>query len=529
MASYYYRTHLGYYDTDMLNLFFPLLSIYFLIRLVDSRKIVYGVFGIFSLILFHLWYHSSTSIIISIVITFIVYVLIFERKSKYYRYYFFSFITISIILFSITDISQYFNRANDYINKQNLVELSTKNGIIKLKGELGTVLEANEINFSTLIKRVSGKSIFFTIAILGYLMLLIRYKSIFLTLPLLLLTFVSMFAGLRFTIYGVPLFSFAMVYGIESIFRIILVKFGGYSANISSGFSKIFLSFIILFSILNILKYNRYISPFYFSSTDDIKALNKLKEISTPNSFIIAPWDYGWPLWYYSNIGTIVDNGKHGEDKYIVSKILLSDNQQFVRNASLFFINKYKKNSLSKIMSYFTKEYHVEYLKTLEEKNCSLPNITKNTYILLHKNMIFSTYNAIESCSNIDLQTGREYPSNLYNRFYLQTKYNNYQTILKTRHRFSIDIINGKIISTNPKENAYVREIVIIEGSKIKFKKQYNSRNNIYIIIDTNRVLVMNKKLYNSFLIQALLLNNYNHNLFDEIARDDNLLILRVK
>ena len=63
MASYYYRTHLGYYDTDMLNLFFPLLSIYFLIRLVDSRKIVYGVFGIFSLILFHLWYHSSTSIL----------------------------------------------------------------------------------------------------------------------------------------------------------------------------------------------------------------------------------------------------------------------------------------------------------------------------------------------------------------------------------------------------------------------------------------------------------------------------------
>ena len=40
MSSYYYRTHLGYYDTDILNAFFPLLSIYFLIRFEDNKDIL---------------------------------------------------------------------------------------------------------------------------------------------------------------------------------------------------------------------------------------------------------------------------------------------------------------------------------------------------------------------------------------------------------------------------------------------------------------------------------------------------------
>jgi dolichyl-diphosphooligosaccharide--protein glycosyltransferase/undecaprenyl-diphosphooligosaccharide--protein glycosyltransferase len=527
MASYYYRTHLGYYDTDMLNLFFPLLSIYFLIRLVDSRKIVYGVFGIFSLILFHLWYHSSTSIIISIVITFIVYILIFERKSKYYRYYFFSFITISIILFSITDISQYFNRADDYINKQSWIEIASKNGIVKLRGDLEIVSEARAINFATLAHRVSDGKTFFIIACLGYLALLLKYRSMILTLPLILILFISLFAGLRFTIYGVPLFAFTLLYGIGLIFKIVF-RNSKYSKKLVNIAIKIFLIVIVTISINNIVRYNKKLSPFYFSSADDIKALNKLKEISTPNSFIIAPWDYGWLLWYYSNIGTIVDNGKHGEDNYIVSKILLSNNQQFVRNASLFFINKYKKNSLSKIMTPFLKEYSIDYIKNMEENSFKLSNGNKDVYILLHIGML-NTYESIEEASNIDIKTGKRYPSNLYNRILLSKRYDNTQKLLKTTTQLSIDIEHGRILSTKPNEDADVKEIIIKNGSNIEFRKSYNTPNNIYIVIYGENVLIMNKKLYNSFLIQALLLNNYNHNLFDEIGRDDNLLILRVK
>ncbi len=528
MTSYYYRTHLGYYDTDMLNVVFPLFAIYFLIKLVNSKKIIYGLFATISLLFFHLWYHSSTTIILSIFTTFLLYILIFERKIKYYKYYLFSFILAFFIILSITNTSKYFDRANDYIDKQSIIEIPSKNGTIKLKGDLEIVSEARGIDFSIFAHRVSGGKIFIILAFIGYIALLLIYKSMFLTLPLVVLSLISMSAGLRFTIYGVPIFAFSLLYGVELIFRSIFIKLGKYSKSISNISIKLFLLFIITSAIINVINYNEKLSPFYFSSTEDIEALNKLKDTIKPNDFIIATWDYGWPLWYYSNINTIVDNGKHAEDNFIVSKILLSDNQQFIKNASLFFVNRYKKSSSSKIVLPFLHEYSIDYLKELEKSDYIPPKSNKNIYILLHRGML-STYEAVEEASNLNLKTGKNFPSNLYNRIFLSKEYNSSQKILKTTTQLSIDIEHGRILSTNPNENANVREITIAKNSKIEFTKSYNSPNNIFIVIDKKKVFITNKKLYNSFLIQALVFNKYDHKLFTEFTKTKNFIILKVK
>ncbi len=528
MTSYYYRTHLGYYDTDMLNVVIPLFAIYFLIQLVISKKIIYGLFAIISLIFFHLWYHSSTTIILSIFVTFFIYLLIFERKTKYYRYYIFSFIFASFFMLFITDTSKYFNRANEYIDKQSIIEVPSKNGVIKLRGDLEIVSEAKGISFPVFAHRVSGNIFFIILAFIGYIALLLRYRSFSLTLPLVILSFISMSAGLRFTIYGVPIFAFSLLYGIELILRNIFIKFGKSSKNISNIFIKLFLLFLIFSAIINVINYNKKLSPFYFSSTEDMEALNKLKKSSKPNDFIIATWEYGWPLWYYSNINTIVDNGKHAEDNFIVSKILLSDSQQFVRNASLFFVNRYKNSSSSKIVLPFFHNYSLDYFKELEKSNFIPPKSNKNIYILLHRGML-DTYEAIEEASNLNLKTGKKFPSNLYNRIFLSKEYNKTNKILKTRTQLSIDIEHGRILSTNPSENANVREITIAKNSKIEFSKSYNSPNNIYIVIDKKKVFITNKKLYNSFLIQALIFNNYNKDYFSKVVQTKNFLILKVK
>ena len=534
MTSYYYRTHLGYYDTDILNVFFILLAIYFLIKTVDSKKLIYLLLASITLMLFHLWYHSSNSIIISTILTFIIYILLFKREEiykifKYNRYYLLFFIIVGVAILYISDISKGYDRVADYLHKDKFIELQSKdNKSIKLVGDLNIVSEARDINFDMLAYRVSGNKTLFILAIFGYIILLIRNRSLFLTIPIVFLTFLSMSAGLRFTIYGVPLFGFTLIYAIEFILKNLLFKISNFLENFLNITSKIIIFTIIIFAIDRVLIYNKKLSPFYFSSTDDIKILSKIRDIKTLNSFIIAPWDYGWPLWYYSGLNTVVDNGKHGEDNFIVSKIILSPNQYFVRNASLFLINRYKKDSQSKILSQFLKEYPLDYLKKLEDKNFKLPKITKDVYILLHKSM-FSTYNSIESTSNINILTGKKYPSNLYNRVFLSKEYNSSKTILKTTSQLSIDIKNGMILSKRKGEDANVKLIAIFKDGKMKFKKEFNTRNNIYIIIYNNMVMIMNRKLYNSFLIQALLFNNYNHNLFKEIVRDRNLVIFKVR
>jgi len=118
MTSYYYRTHLGYYDTDILNAFFPLLAIYFLIKAVDTQKYINVIYASIVLIAFNFWYHSSTPIILAIVLTFILYITIFYREYilKYKSYFLISFIAIVAFIF-LTDTTNYYKRADDYIIK----------------------------------------------------------------------------------------------------------------------------------------------------------------------------------------------------------------------------------------------------------------------------------------------------------------------------------------------------------------------------------------------------------------------------
>ncbi|HIC79298.1 MAG TPA: hypothetical protein EYP02_08960, partial [Sulfurovum sp.] len=82
MTSYYYRTHLGYYDTDVLNVFLPLLAIYFLIKLVEDREPTDALFASLSLLSFSLWYHSSSAIILAIVAVYFLYIMIYNRKEN---------------------------------------------------------------------------------------------------------------------------------------------------------------------------------------------------------------------------------------------------------------------------------------------------------------------------------------------------------------------------------------------------------------------------------------------------------------
>jgi len=74
-----------------------------------------------------------------------------------------------------------------------------------------------------------------------------------LTLPLIFIAFLSLKAGLRFTIYAVPILAFSLVYGINLIFNFILVKWGEFNKKISNLAVYIFTMFIVLNSTSNLV------------------------------------------------------------------------------------------------------------------------------------------------------------------------------------------------------------------------------------------------------------------------------------
>ncbi len=48
----------------------------------------------------------------------------------------------------------------------------------------------------------------------------------------------------------------------------------------------------------------------------------KLDKMSDAKDYTLAWWDYGYPIWFYSNTNTIIDGGKHQNDNFIISKIM---------------------------------------------------------------------------------------------------------------------------------------------------------------------------------------------------------------
>ncbi len=93
-----------------------------------------------------------------------------------------------------------------------------------------------------------------------------------------------------------------------------------------------------------------------------------------------------------------------------------------------------------------------------------------------------TTIGAIENSSNFNLSSGERHKSNLYNIFFLKEIFSG-DMLLRTDRRFKIDLEKGMIISSNFRENSRVKEIVILNGDKIEFRKRYNTKNDIYILI----------------------------------------------
>lgn len=79
-VSYYNRTMIGYYDTDMLIIVFPLLLLWSLILALRTKEEKYLLITAFEIIAYRWWYPQSYSLEFSYFGLILIYVLLFDRK-----------------------------------------------------------------------------------------------------------------------------------------------------------------------------------------------------------------------------------------------------------------------------------------------------------------------------------------------------------------------------------------------------------------------------------------------------------------
>ena len=558
--SFYNRTMVGYFDTDMYALVFPVFILYFVMRFAKNSALFDMIIASVLTSVYVIFYPQGYAAITAIYIAFILYGTLFlKEKKEFYFSIVFMGISLIKILFAVKMaifVALYFalkyNRASEgknplYIALAGIaififagdgyelilskISWYTKTGVeggaLHFYDVAQTIREAGKIPFDTFANRISGSVFSFIIALAGYILLVVRKKEFLLFLPLICIGFFAYIGGLRFTVYAIPAMSIGAVYFFYFILDKIIVK------ELPKYVALTIAAVALLYpNITHIIAYK---VPTVFNK-EEVSILDKLKNIASPKDYTLTWWDYGYPIWYYSDTNTLIDGGKHHHDDFIISKILTTDSQMQAANLARIAVEEYAKQKLGytpvadKILENNTTESDPNtFLDEMQLDDYALPKKTRDIYLYLPNRML-NIFPTVAVFSNLDLTTGEKGA----NHFFFVSR-NFKQTPTKLLLGNGVSFLNHSGELELGRQKVKLKRFVSVEydkQGKIQKHEQfidYSSRLNMIYMKNYNTILVLDDKMYNSLFIQLFVFENYDHELFEPVILDPLVKIYKLK
>jgi dolichyl-diphosphooligosaccharide--protein glycosyltransferase/undecaprenyl-diphosphooligosaccharide--protein glycosyltransferase len=397
-----------------------------------------------------------------------------------------------------------------------------------------TIKEAGNIPFETFASRISGHIITFVLSVAGFVYLAYKHKVMLFGIPLIGLGFIASVGGLRFTIYAVPILAFGVAFLITEIARFM-------PTNRLKMLSMTALSLAILYP--NIVHIYEYKVPTVFN-TDEVKVLDRLKDIAGREDYVISWWDYGYPLRYYSDVKTLTDGGKHdGDVNFPVSFILTNPQNSAAKMARLDVEytekrfnsvqdQKDKNLTISSNIEQMTKEYGFndtnDFLLSLQT-DLKLPQKSRDIYIYLPFRML-DIYPTVAVFSNINLMNGTLGNQNF---FYVAKTFKQEQNIVNLGQGILLDLQKATI--TIGRDSVPIKRFVQTSYDKeMKLQKNIQAANkealiNVVYMSNYNTFLVLDEKTYNSLYIQLMVLEEYDKMLFEEVILTPQAKVYKLK
>ena len=571
--SYYNRTMVGYYDTDLLNIVFPIFLLWSLIWAIKTKQDKYLLFTALDIIAYRWWYPQSYALefaFFGLLFAYLVYTIIKERKDsiklyenktisymlqlltimmlamvqldmtlrialvfgyfmlfrqeKWHKHLYIMFIMAIMIFLASGGLDPIIGKLKSYVFKD-LVTASGEELKLHFFTVMQTVREAGQIPFETFANRISGHTITFIASVIGYIWLSFRHPIMLLGLPMIGLGFLALSGGLRFTIYAVPVLALGIAFLIVSLSGMIknnILKYGVISM----------LTMAIL--IPNIQHVIGYKVPTVFTK-NEVVVLDKLKKIAQREDYVIGWWDYGYPIRYYADVKTYVDGGssKKNSDLFNTSYILTHPQQEsskLMRLAIEYHENKFKmqkenknlakedKIRLKTHIAQMTLDYGYKdtnnFLTSLQT-DIKLPQKTRDIYLYL-PNRMMNIYPTVNLFSNIDLMTGIKGKQPF---FYKSTNFEESTDVIDLGRGIKIEKKTGKLIVGNNKVaiNKFTKTFYNKKGKLQKQVQTLNRSANLNVIFMSNykQFLVVENTVYNSLYFQLFVLENYDKELFE--------------
>jgi len=567
--SYYNRTMIGYFDTDMLNIVLPMFLLWSIIWAIKTNEDKYLLITALDILVYRWWYPQSYSLEFAFFGLILFYALVFDRKNLYnykllalmmfamlnidgfirfplvlaafyistekrldkYVYY---LLAASVVLFFASGgFSPIWNLLKLYIFKD-AVAVGEEGMKLHFYSVMQTIREAGKISFETFADRISGHIVTFVLSTGGFLYLAYRHKIMLFGLPLIGLGFMAYIGGLRFTIYAVPVLAFGVAFLITEAARFmptVRLKFLTMTA----------LTLAIIYP--NIAHIQDYKVPTVFNA-DEVKILDKLKNIAEREDYVISWWDYGYPIRYYSDVKTLVDGGKHDGDVNFPVSFMLTNPQDVAAKMARLDVEYTEKTfklageQTDKNLTIFsnieqmTKAYGFsdtnDFLLSLQT-DMKLPQKSRDVYFYLPFRML-DIYPVVATFSNINLMNGEMKNQPL---FYVSKMFKQEQNIVSLGQGVSFDLQNATITINNNKV-PIKRFVQTSYDKEMKFQKNVQLSNpaadvNIVYMSSYNTFLVLDEKTYNSLYIQLMVLEEYDKMLFEEVILTPHAKVYKLK
>ncbi|CAM2897330.1 STT3 domain-containing protein [Helicobacter burdigaliensis] len=437
---FYQRTGAGYFDTDMLILSLPLLSLLFLyLHLLKANfkyLIFFSLFGLFATI----WHNGVQNILFLsfLLYLFISFVLYFKKSYSILEILqvsslflivlvptYFSFFALFILLclfkggskklifigFLIALIfSFYFGLFNPIISqiKAYLFGKVQYSKHYIYASVISSILETTPSNFTNLIAR-SGGMVSFFLGIFGFLVLGFynftkkSFYSFALLLPFCLLGFASFKLGVRFSMFLAPILALGFV-----VIFVFLQKF-------LKKATLIFSAFCFILVLVNL----SYTLPKPILDSSIISSFKALDQKIKKGDILFSWWDYGYALSYFTKGTILIDGGRHsGGVNYPISLILLSSSSNLAKNLSLALASKMEELPKSKwnfVYESLLQDYKAnpKDFQTILEKEKPLLIPKGDVYWVLPTQMLALLKN-IDSFSSLNILNGKKYKDKFF-------------------------------------------------------------------------------------------------------------------
>jgi len=388
-----------------------------------------------------------------------------------------------------------------------------------------TVREAGHIPFSTFANRISGSQTGVIIALIGYIVLVIRHKAFILALPLVGIGIFALFGGLRFTVYAVPVAAMSAIYLFFVIGDFLKDK------KLKYAFVIIATSAMLYPNIKHIIAYK---VPTVLNKAE-VQDLVNLDKIASGSSYTLTWWDYGYPVWYYSDTSTLIDGGKHDNDNFIISTILQTSSPQLAANLSRLAVETYVDSNYAVVANKIFKNDDGSLkdpnivLKRLKNGTYPLPPKSRDVFLYLPYRM-FNIFPTVAVFGNLDLTTGKQKRKIV---FYPTQAVSNSDGIVKFSNGIVFDVKHGKlIIGRSSKSVKYFIATQNTKNGQIKLKSQILQPDGEYSIVfmkSYGRFVIVDNTTLNSLYVQMFILGKYDKDLFELVVASPYSRIYKLK